>query len=299
MSISSRLKVARQHLGLSQEEIAEELGLKRRGYQENESGRTQPNAKSIQALVRLGVNANWLLTGEGPMLSEQLSDSAYLREDAVRAIMGDEEAEERRQERAKEFDNDLKAVTTTVDKAMDATGISVDRHWRQMIATWVNSYGFEEQDIADLASLVSSQAELANEFALIPGYNVEVAAGSGTLPSNEEPTRKLAFRHKWLRFRGLNPDSLVLVFAKGDSMEPTISDNNTLMIDTSQRDLSDGQIYVIRTDGHLIVKRIQKLWNKGILLLSDNKEYKEQQVEPNEADDLEVIGRVVWIGKDV
>lgn len=137
------------------------------------------------------------------------------------------------------------------------------------------------------------------EFALIPGYNVEVAAGVGTFPGGEESTRKLAFRHKWLRYRGLKPENLVLVFAKGDSMEPTINDNNTLMIDTSNRELSDGHIYVIRTDGHLIVKRIQKLWNKGILLLSDNKEYREQQIEPNEADDLEVIGKVVWIGKDV
>jgi len=58
-------------------------------------------------------------------------------------------------------------------------------------------------------------------------------------------------------------------------------------------------IYVIRTDGHLIVKRIQKLWNKGILLLSDNKEYREQQIEPNEAYDLEIIGKDVWIGKDI
>lgn len=137
------------------------------------------------------------------------------------------------------------------------------------------------------------------EFALIPGYNVEVAAGVGTFPGGEESTRKLAFRHKWLRYRGLKPENLVLVFAKGDSMEPTINDNNTLMIDTSNRELIDGHIYVIRTDGHLIVKRIQKLWNKGILLLSDNKEYREQQIEPNEADDLEVIGKVVWIGKDV
>lgn len=140
---------------------------------------------------------------------------------------------------------------------------------------------------------------IEEEFALIPGYNIQVAAGQGAFPDQEQPTRKLAFRHKWLRYKGLNEKDLVLVFAKGDSMEPTISDNNTLMIDTSQRDLMDGSIYVIRTNSHLIVKRVQTLWNKGILLLSDNKEYKEQQVEPNEADDLEVIGKVVWVGKDM
>lgn len=146
----------------------------------------------------------------------------------------------------------------------------------------------------------ASENTLEDEFAMIPGYSVQISTGPGAFPSShEQPSRKLAFRRKWLRYRGLNEKDLVLVFAKGDSMEPTISDNNTLMIDTSQRELSDGSIYVIRTDHHLIAKRVQQLWNKGILLLSDNKEYKEQLVEPSEADDLEVIGRVVWIGKDV
>ncbi|MBJ7537185.1 XRE family transcriptional regulator [Marinomonas transparens] len=141
--------------------------------------------------------------------------------------------------------------------------------------------------------------DITREFAMIPGYKVQVSAGPGMAPHDEEPTRYLAFRHKWLKYRNLNESDLVLVFTRGDSMEPTISDNDTLMIDTSQRDMIDGSIYVIRTDNHLVVKRVQKLINKGLLLLSDNKEYKEQAIEPNEADDLEVIGRVVWIGKDV
>ncbi|MGI1669967.1 MAG: helix-turn-helix transcriptional regulator [Neptuniibacter sp.] len=166
----------------------------------------------------------------------------------------------------------------------------------EWLATGKGSMRLESRGVQGPPGIYSTEME---EFALIPGYSVEVAAGAGAFPDTEQASRKLAFRHKWLRYRGLNPESLVLVFAKGDSMEPTISDNNTLMLDTGQRELTDGSIYVIRTDGHLIVKRIQKLWNKGILLISDNKEYREQQIEPSEADDLEVIGRVVWIGKDV
>lgn len=48
--------------------------------------------------------------------------------------------------------------------------------------------------------------------------------------------------------------------AKGDSMEPTISDNETVMVDTSERKLRNGHIYVIRNGDHLLVKRIQTLW---------------------------------------
>lgn len=139
---------------------------------------------------------------------------------------------------------------------------------------------------------------LEKEFALIPGYDIQVAAGNGLVAEKEKVTRKLAFRHKWLKFKGLDEKDLVLVFARGDSMEPTIHDNNTLMIDTSQQQLKDGHIYVIRTNDHLVVKRIQTTLS-GFYLISDNKEYREIEVSYSEAEDLQVIGRVVWIGKDL
>ncbi|MDI3325608.1 helix-turn-helix transcriptional regulator [Pontibacterium granulatum] len=146
---------------------------------------------------------------------------------------------------------------------------------------------------------VAQESELESEFALVPGYNIQVAAGAGAFPENEEPSRKLAFRHKWLKYRNLKEADLVLVFAKGDSMEPTISDNNTLLIDTSKQDLTDGNIYVIRVNSHLVVKRVQTLLNRDIMLLSDNKEYHPETIKPDQLQDLQVIGKVVWIGKDV
>ncbi|MGQ7272260.1 XRE family transcriptional regulator [Marinobacter nauticus] len=141
--------------------------------------------------------------------------------------------------------------------------------------------------------------KLDEEFALIPGYNVQVAAGHGSLAGDESPTRELAFRRKWLRYRGLHEQDLALVFAKGDSMEPTISDNETVMVDTSEKKLRDGHIYVIRNGDHLLVKRIQTLWNDGVQLLSDNKEYPPQEISTSDLENLEVIGKVVWVGKDL
>lgn len=144
-----------------------------------------------------------------------------------------------------------------------------------------------------------TDSQFEEEFALIPGYNVQVAAGHGSLAGDESPTRELAFRRKWLRFRGLQEQDLALVFAKGDSMEPTISDNETLMVDTSEKRLRDGHIYVIRNGDHLLVKRIQTLWNDGVQLLSDNKEYPAQEIPSTDLVNLEVIGKVVWVGKDL
>ena len=90
------------------------------------------------------------------------------------------------------------------------------------------------------------------------------------------------------------------MFAKGDSMEPTISDNNTIMVDTSDAVPQDGRMYVIRVDGHLLVKRTQIVPGQGVQLLSDNKDYPPMLVKMIEGDEsIQFIGRVVWIGKDV
>jgi len=144
-----------------------------------------------------------------------------------------------------------------------------------------------------------SDSQFEEEFALIPGYNIQVAAGHGRLVEDQAPTRELAFRRKWLRFRGLNEHDLALVFARGDSMEPTISDNDTVMVNLNEKELRDGHIYVIRNGSYLLVKRVQTLWNDGVQLLSDNKEYPPQEISCSDLENLEVIGKVVWVGKDL
>lgn len=280
--------------------MAEALGMKRRGYQENESGRTQPNAITVQGLIGLGINANWLLTGEGPMLAAELNDAQQRREDLCRAQAGDEHAINRVEDRFHQIGGDVRVAGEAAKHAAEQ-GLSAEDV--ELIRSMAFAYPQDSNLVAALTarlSLDTSAAELAQEFALIPGYSVQVSTGPGAFPGSEEkPSRKLAFRRKWLRYRGLAEKDLVLVFARGDSMEPTISDNNTLMIDTSKTELSDGAIYVIRVNSHLVAKRVQTLTNRDIMLLSDNEAYRPETLTPEQSQDLAVIGKVVWIGKDV
>lgn len=154
----------------------------------------------------------------------------------------------------------------------------------------------QANQVQEQSPAYQAQGGDADEYAYIPGYDVQVSAGTGALADQEPITRQLAFRRKWLNFRGLSEKNLVAIFAKGDSMEPTIADNNTLMVDTSAKAPQDGSIYVIRDGDMLLVKRVQRVFGGGLRLISDNKQYPEQVVDPI---DLDVIGRVVWIGKDV
>ncbi|PKG74207.1 XRE family transcriptional regulator [Shewanella sp. GutCb] len=142
-------------------------------------------------------------------------------------------------------------------------------------------------------------SEFNEEFILIPGYHVAVSTGHGKLCPDEQIKRHLAFRRKWLKFRGFVADGLAVVFASGDSMEPTIHTNNTLLVNTADTKLTDGSIFVLRFGEELYAKRLQKRFDGDILLISDNKEYEDQIVKADEIDKLHIIGKVVWIGKDL
>lgn len=132
-----------------------------------------------------------------------------------------------------------------------------------------------------------------DEFVLVPRYNVEVSAGGGALVDGEEVVGQMAFRKDWVRKMGLRAKDLVLVTAKGDSMEPTLSDGDILLVDLGQTDIVDGAIHVIRNDGHLLAKRLQLAFNDKVIVRSDNTIYRELEIDRA---DLKVVGRAVWGG---
>lgn len=66
--IGGRMKAAREAIGLTQVGLATAVGGSKRGIQENEARNRVPGGEVVAGMVRLGINANWLLTGEGDML---------------------------------------------------------------------------------------------------------------------------------------------------------------------------------------------------------------------------------------
>lgn len=71
-SIGSRLKVWREAIGLKQADAAALLSLSGSTYQNYERDVRAPNTEGWEAFCRAGINTNWLLTNEGPMLLKDL-----------------------------------------------------------------------------------------------------------------------------------------------------------------------------------------------------------------------------------
>ena len=137
-----------------------------------------------------------------------------------------------------------------------------------------------------------------NGFTLVPRYDVQVSLGCGALVDNEQIVEHLAFKTIWLKKEmNLEPGRLALISTVGDSMYPTIREGDLLLVDLRRREVGDDAIYIIRRDSTLVAKRFQRLFDGTVSIKSDNPIYKEEVVPRETAKELNLIGRVVWIGR--
>lgn len=135
-------------------------------------------------------------------------------------------------------------------------------------------------------------------YALIPLYEVAASAGGGRVVNGEEVVDVLAFKEDWIR-RELrtSPDDLRLIYVEGDSMEPDLRAGDIILIDHTDTTARREGIYVIRMDGALLVKQLQRLPGATVKVISRNASYEPFTVTVSEIEDpngFAVVGRVVW-----
>ncbi len=131
------------------------------------------------------------------------------------------------------------------------------------------------------------------DYAYVTLYDAECSAGGGSWNEDCRPLTQLAFTKYSLNKKGLDARTLSAIRVSGDSMEGDLSDGDAVMIDHAKTDVKGEGIYVIRLDGHLYAKRLQRTFD-GIEIISTNKAYKSMLVPKERLNELDVIGQVVW-----
>jgi phage repressor protein C with HTH and peptisase S24 domain len=148
-------------------------------------------------------------------------------------------------------------------------------------------------------SLIASKSDSPPEqVVMIPVYDVRASMGAGSVSEGAVILYHIGFRKDWLQRITSSPSSqLAAISAVGDSMEPTLSDGDTMLIDMSQGPATreDG-IYVIDYDGLLRVKRLRfDPVRRIVRLISDNPAY--DPVDDIIPDELRVFGRAIWLAR--
>jgi phage repressor protein C with HTH and peptisase S24 domain len=136
------------------------------------------------------------------------------------------------------------------------------------------------------------------DYVHIPRFEVVASAGGGAMVHSEQIVDYLSFRADWVRSAlGVSVGDLALISVIGDSMEPSLSEGDVVLLDMTTRSVLDGSIYALQLNGGLLVKRIQRMLDGSLVVKSDNARYDTETVSEDKADRIKIIGRVVWVGR--
>lgn len=149
---------------------------------------------------------------------------------------------------------------------------------------------------------VVSPAEHDSAALLLPKFNAVGSAGRGRFPPDyDEVVDTLTISGPWARknLAFTSVDKLAVLTAYGDSMEPTFSGGDPLLVDTGVREIKIDAVYVLLRDDELFVKRVQRQLDGRLKIISDNKNYESQVLSNGERGSFDVLGRVIycWKGK--
>ena len=96
----------------------------------------------------------------------------------------------------------------------------------------------------------------------------------------------------WIERNGFNRDNLIAIRVRGESMEPTLYEDDLVVINTADTRPVDGQVYAFNYEGEPIVKRMERdagdWWLK-----SDNPDQRKFGRKICRGDACMIIGRVV------
>lgn len=156
-----------------------------------------------------------------------------------------------------------------------------------------------ETDDPTVGALPTPTPELIAEqlgMRLIPEIDLDFALGGGAFIDGTVGTTLVPFRSEWLdRIVRYGPADLFLTRGDGDSMMPTILDEDDVIVNKADNTITkQDRIWALGYGQLATIKRVRRMSDGRFLLMSDN-----PNVSPIEAveDELHVVGRVVWIGR--
>lgn len=149
-----------------------------------------------------------------------------------------------------------------------------------------------------LATGAGAPNAAASGYLSVPIYDVRLAAGVAAFAEAADQIGEMPFDRGLLRDIGrANADGLAVFIAEGDSMHPRITDGARVVVDLKDTRLREG-IFAFRTGDELRIKRLRRLVD-GIEIRSDNDLYPPEMLIGEAADELKIIGRVLWTGSIV
>ena len=151
--------------------------------------------------------------------------------------------------------------------------------------------------IQELKESNHNNAEIitGSDIAYISFYrDIGVSAGKGLDWDSDGQILSFPMPLSFLHSKGIAPENALIVKVNGDSMAPTLNDNDLVVIDKNFS-LSLNGVYVIKDNiNGLRVKRLDKDKDGNLKVISDNKNYETQiyTIEEMQDETITILGKV-------
>jgi phage repressor protein C with HTH and peptisase S24 domain len=145
---------------------------------------------------------------------------------------------------------------------------------------------------------VKADDETPGDAVTVPLLSVRASMGAGEISHIEDVmVGALQLSKTWVNesIRKLTkPDNLRFINAYGDSMFPTFSSGDVLLVDGGVKTVDIDGIFVLQAQDRLFIKRVRQRLGGGYEISSDNPNVKTVDVLDG-GHNVEVLGRVVWV----
>lgn len=152
-----------------------------------------------------------------------------------------------------------------------------------------------EPEEADLPPETDARADL-DGVVMLPEYDVRLSAGPGFVVDAETTRREWPYpRFLIVDTLGIQPARATVQEVIGDSMEPTLSSGDYVVIDMADARIGLPGIFAVWDGDALVCKRVERIPGtdpRKVMLRSDNPLHGAYEVAE---EDVRIIGRVRWI----
>ena len=135
-------------------------------------------------------------------------------------------------------------------------------------------------------------ARVVESVPVLEARGALASAGPGGVAEEVWEDEEVPFPKVWLREHRVNVRQSLLFRVSGDSMDPTVPHGSWVLVDRGSVELFPGRIYVLRIEGELVVKRVERE-ERAWWVVSDNPGWERFRFDVG----VEVVGEVRWTAR--